>query len=425
IMFNGDGTPLRNFFHASRSLKELQRGIGKMWLEADRKPEIAILYSQSSLYTAMNSIGVSQWQNSQSSWVKLLEDLKYDCKFISYEELAQKGVAPEYKVVVLPCSLSLSEKESAALEAFVKRGGTLIADVAPGRFDGHGKRWNNPVLAKFFAPNSGEIKPWMQLYAPMKEKFFTGEKALGINTVTSYGKGKAVLLNLLVGQYHFITLGGTGGEVSKSVSGDAKFQQTLRTLVDSSLTAANVRRELRILDAKGGEYPCMGVMRYDSGNRILAIHKTGGEGERFNFKAAVPVTVKLASKGHVYDVREGKYLGYTDTFKSSVLPGWSKIYSIQQKKVNALKLTVPAAVTAGNVVKVNFSAEGAAGSQVFHLELRDPAGKEVSLVTKNYYTAPAGSASFQIPYNAAKGIWSVEVTHVNTGLKAVKKISVK
>ena len=240
-----------------------------------------------------------------------------------------------------------------------------------------------------------------------------------------YGKGKAVLLNLLVGQYHFITLGGTGGEVSKSVSGDAKFQQTLRTLVDSSLTAANVRRELRILDAKGGEYPCMGVMRYDSGNRILAIHKTGGEGERFNFKAAVPVTVKLASKGHVYDVREGKYLGYTDTFKSSVLPGWSKIYSIQQKKVNALKLTVPAAVTAGNVVKVNFSAEGAAGSQVFHLELRDPAGKEVSLVTKNYYTAPAGSASFQIPYNAAKGIWSVEVTHVNTGLKAVKKISVK
>ena len=425
IMFNGDGTPLRNFFHTSRSLKEIQRGIGKMWLEADRKPEIAVLYSQSSLYTAMNSIGVSHWQNSQSSWVKLLEDLKYDCKFISYEELAEKGVSPAYKVLILPCALSLSEKESAALEAFVKRGGTLIADVAPGRFDGHGKRWNNPALAKLFAPNSGEIKPWLQTYAPMNEKFFTGEKALGINKVTSYGKGKAVLLNLLVGQYHFITLGGTGGEVSKSVSGDAKFQLTLRTLVDRYLTGAKVIREVRVLNAGGEEFPCMGVMRYDSGNRVLAIHQTGGEGERFNFKAAVPVTVKLALKGHVYDVREGKYLGYTDSFKSSILPAWSKIYSIQQKKVNALKLTVPAAVVSGNVVKVNFSAEGAAGSQVFHLELRDPAGKEISLVTKNYHTAPAGSASFQIPFNAAKGLWSVEVTHVNTGLKAVKKISVK
>lgn len=426
IMFNGDGVPLRNFFHVSRSLKELQSGIAKMWLSADRKPEIAILYSQSSLLTSMNVLGASQWQNSQSSWVKLLEDLKYDCRFISYEELELKGVPAEYKVLILPCTLSLSEKESAALEKFVQRGGTLIADIAPGRFDGHGKRMANPVLDKFFPANAGEIKPFLKEYAPLKGKFFAGEKDLGINTVKKYGKGKAVLLNLIVGQYHFIKLGGTGGEISKSVSGDAGLQYALRTLVDGFLKEAAVRRDVRVLNAKGADFPCMAVMRFDNGNKVLALHQTGGEGERFNFKAAVPVTVKLAAKGHVYDVRKGKYLGFTDTFKSSMLPAWSQIYSIQQKKVSAVQLKAPASVTRGEVVKVTMNASGAAGAQVFHLEVLDPAGKEEKLITKNLYAANGQTdTAFQIPFNAAKGTWRIAVTHVNTGLKAEWKLIVK
>ena len=417
IMTNGDGTPLRNFYFVECALKELTGGLGKMWLAADRKPEIAILYSQSSLYTAMNSVGNAQWQNSQSSWVKLLEDLKYDCRFISYEELAQKGVAKEYKVLILPCSLSLSEKESAAIADFVKRGGTVIADIAPGRFDGHGKRWNNPVLANIFPANSGEIKSTLQESAALKGKFFTGESALPVENVKKYGKGRGVLLNLIVGQYHFITLGGTGGEISKATSGDAKLQQTLRTVINRYLKEAGATCEVSVKDARGQEFPCLATMRYDNGNKVLFLHQTGREGERFNFKNAVPVTVKLAQKGHIYDVREGKYLGFTDTFKSSILPAWSKVYSIQQKKVTGLKVTAPAAVKQGDIFKVNFAAESAAGSQVFHVELLDPSGKADPVTTRNYHTvSPAGACQIQIPFNGAKGSWKICVKHINTGM---------
>lgn len=425
-MTNGDGTALRNFYFVERSLKELTSGIGKLWLSADRKPEIAVLYSQSSLYTAMNSLGNAQWQNSQSSWVKLLEDLKYDCKFISYEELAEKGVAKEYKVLVLPCALSLSPKESAAIAAFVKRGGVVIADVAPGRFDGHGKRWENPVLSAIFPANKGAIRSTLQNAPALKGKFFTAEADLPVNTVKKYGKGKGILLNLIVGQYHFITLGGTGGEISTATSGDARFQLTLRKLIDGILRDAKVTREVRVLNAKGAEFPCMGVMRYDNGNKVLFLHQSGSEGERFNFKAAVPVTVKLNSKGHIYDVREGKYLGYTDTFKSAILPAWSKIYSIQQKKVASLKVTAPRTVAQGDVFKVKFEAAGAAGAQVFHVELLDPAGKPDSVSTRNYHSVtPQSSCHLQIPFNGAKGNWQLCVTHVNTGLKKNVKIKVK
>ncbi|MBR7139461.1 MAG: beta-galactosidase [Lentisphaeria bacterium] len=426
IMTNGDGTPLRNFFHASRSLKELTGGIGKMWLSADRKAEIAILYSQSSLYTAMNSVGNAQWQNSQSSWVKLLEDLKYDCRFISYEELAEKGVAKEYKVLILPCALSLSEKESAAIAEFVKRGGTVIADIAPGRYDGHGKRWNNPLLAHIFPPNTGEIKSTLQTSAALKGKFLTGEKSLGIETVKKYGKGRGVLLNLVVGQYHFITLGGTGGEISKATSGDAKLQMALRTLVNRYLKEADVKCEVSVMNAKGAEFPCLAAMRYDKGGRILFLHQTGGEGERFNFKEAVPVTVKLSEKGHIYDVRGGKYLGYTDTFKSAILPAWSKIYSIQKTKVTALKVTAPGRVKAGDIFKVGFTAGNASGAQVFHVELADPSGKVDPVATGNFRSESAsGSCQLQVPFNGAKGIWQVYVKHVNTGISKKVRIEVK
>ena len=49
-------------------------------------------------------------------------------------ELARRGI----RVLVLPHVLALSGGEIAELRRFLKRGGTLLADVMPGEFDGHG-----------------------------------------------------------------------------------------------------------------------------------------------------------------------------------------------------------------------------------------------------------------------------------------------
>ena len=426
-MVNGDGTPLRNFFHASRSLTELKRGIAKLWLSAESRPEIALLYSQSSLYCAMNSLGSAEWNNSLSSWVKLLEDLKYDCRFISYEQLAHKGVPPQYKVMILPCSLSLSPAETAKLVEFVKRGGTLIADLAPGRFDGHGKRWNNPALAELFPGSAAPIKPDFK-DIPGIGRMKAGEPGLPVDTFRKVGKGRAILLNLALGQYHFIKLGGTGGELSTAVSADAKFQQTCRELVRKYLLQAGVRQDAQVLDAKGRGFPCIGTMRFDGPNRILALHVNGGGKEtgRFDFSKAVPVTVKLARKGHVYDVRQGKYLGYTDTFKSALLPAWSRFYAVQSKATKAVRVSAVSALEAGQVLELAVTAEGAEGPQVFHLEVTDPAGLRQAVYAKNYRSeGPSAKIRFQLPFNAAKGKWRAEVTQVSTGLKAVHGFTVK
>lgn len=170
----------------------------------------------------------------------------------------------------------------------------------------------------------------------------------------------------------------------------------------------------------------MGVMRYDNGNKVLFLHQSGSEGERFNFKAAVPVTVKLNSKGHIYDVREGKYLGFTDTFKSSILPAWSKVYSLQQKKITALKVNAPAVVKQGDIFTVGFAAVDGAGPQVFRVELIAPSGKTDPVCARNHHTlSSSGSCQVQIPFNGEKGLWTLAVKHVNTGLKKNIRIEVK
>ena len=317
------------------------------------------------------------------------------------------------------------ETAAAQLAAFVKRGGTLIADFAPGRFDGHGKRWNNPELAKLFPACAAPLKPDFK-DVPGLGRVKVGEPSLPTGSVRNFGKGKAVLLNLVFGQYHFIKLGGTGGELSTAVSADAKFQELCRATALKYLRDAKVRSDVRVLNAKGQEFPCMAVMRFDGNNRILALHVSGSEGERFDFSKAVPVTVKLREKGHVYDVRSGAYLGHTASFKTSLLPAYSRIYSIQTSATKAVGVKAPAALNAGDVMKLGFTAEGASGPQVFHVEVLDPAGRAQALYAKNCHTSGnSGELRFQLPFNAPKGVWTAAVRHVNTGLKRLHKFEVK
>ncbi len=58
-------------------------------------------------------------------------------------ELRRRGI----RVLVLPHVLALSSRETSELRRFVNGGGTLLADVVPGQFDGHGHIQPVPLAA--------------------------------------------------------------------------------------------------------------------------------------------------------------------------------------------------------------------------------------------------------------------------------------
>ncbi len=90
--------------------------------------------------SSMNNDNASDLLN-RVAWTKLLEDSGLQYNFVSYRAVLQQGAAAlkNYRVLILPRTLALSQGEADAIRQWTEQGGILIADYLPGTFDEHGK----------------------------------------------------------------------------------------------------------------------------------------------------------------------------------------------------------------------------------------------------------------------------------------------
>jgi hypothetical protein len=384
-----DGSLTDNMRYYCSSLRELKSGIGKLYLSAQPRFDVALLYSQPSLFAAMGSCGQDEWQNSQTSWAKLLEDLRVSARFINYEELAEKGVPAGIKVLILPFTLALSDKEVASLERFAARGGVVIADRDAGIFDGHGRKRSE------------------------KERL---EKLKFVKT-----------LDFSIARYNFVQSGGVGGEVSSSFSGDKQFIDLCRTRVKNLLAEGKVTSFVELRDAQGREFGCTAKFRQDGPTKIYGFHEpsdvTPG---RFKDMKAVKVTVKLPEKGHIFEVRSKRYIGHTDSFEMPLIPGWSMIYAVMPVKPEQLKVTLPGTVECGKSFETGITLSPAKGPQVFRVMLFSQDGREMKQFSANYrFEDGSGKVEFFIPHNFKKGKYTVKAVHTATGINGTKSLEIR
>ena len=73
------------------------------------------------------------------AWENMLRDAGLQYSHLSYVDVLQGGIPPEYRVLILPACLCLSDGEAHAIESFCRRGGTVLADYLPGVWDQHGR----------------------------------------------------------------------------------------------------------------------------------------------------------------------------------------------------------------------------------------------------------------------------------------------
>jgi hypothetical protein len=138
----------RHYLEAGKKIGPLVRGA--TWLHDG----VAIYYSHASIQLGWILDAEAHgrtWRNRNDdhrlgashlvrhAWENMLRDegLQYD--FVSYADVIREGVPEEYRVLILPATLCLSDVEARRIEAFCKRGGTVIADYMPGLFDEHGR----------------------------------------------------------------------------------------------------------------------------------------------------------------------------------------------------------------------------------------------------------------------------------------------
>lgn len=151
------------------TFKEVQGPVSTKIIDGVFVPDpIAIYYSHPSIQVTWALDAATHggtWPNRSSSmenatstsnltrigWVKTLEDLGYQAKFIHQDHLLGGALERDgTKVLVLNRALCLSDAEAAAIRKFASGGGVVVADHLCGLFDEHGKAREKGALDGLF-----------------------------------------------------------------------------------------------------------------------------------------------------------------------------------------------------------------------------------------------------------------------------------
>ena len=349
----------------------LLSGFGKLFLDYQWAPrDIAVLWSHPSLMVSW-CLGTEQgcdvldagssyrrWQYARHCVRYLLEELLYQYDFVPPEKL---GDLKGRKLLILPYSIALSDKDVENIRKFISAGGTVIADTMPGTYSEIGvPRGRSP-------------------FADLKN------------------------------DPRFIV---TGREFNdRDAACRASFAELLKKAgVMPVVSSPQVPR------VSGRE-----AMHFvDKNMHIFAVIRNP---HRASDKTVQ--TFKFPVSGHIYDLRSGKYLGSGNQVKQLVMPADTALFGVYPYQVKELTLDVPGTVRGGKDLVCNITAvpsKGKAGRHLFHVEVVPPDGRVRRRIFTRNLSAPDGSAKlvFRMACNDQPGVWKVRATDIMTGKKAEK-----
>lgn len=423
-------------------MKEIKNGTGKLLICSKKENNgIGLLYSSASIHSSTLAPSLPRMEKVLDNLTALFEDTTSGFQVISYKQVEEGILDKEhFRIVFLPFCQSLSMKEAGEISRFVEKGGVLVADIRPGVSDEHGKPWPGGILDKVFGVEQntkkaevkkGDVlieetvfpKKFPETSTDASLKLTTGQAKARIGEipafiVNNYGQGKAVLLNFSLSGYVEKTGGVAWGGIKFLPNADI-----VRDFFKALLSFAGLKEEITVTP----EIPGLRKYAFTSGDlKYFGIlqelpeaafkYATGEAKPLFPTGAAI----NLAGRYHVYNIREGKYCGYSDKIKTPIEPAKALLYSLLPYKVAKINLTAPKSVRQGDTLKyeVQLFGTGTIGLHVFHLSLINPEGREVGYYSDNL-KAEAGKVEGEIPLclNETPGKWRISAKDVATGMK--------
>lgn len=287
----------------------------------------------------------SRYARVRDSFVRVIEDVGLQFNFVSYEQIETGELLNGgYKVLLLPQSVAMSKKECQHIEAFVRAGGTVIADNMTATMDEHCKRLSQGQLDDLFGirrsgvdwrakaeagalPVTSAGAEALQVYEPditlaTGKATKTTEHAPAI-IENRVGAGRAIYLNLDMHEY---------GKYHLTPPKGRNYQELFRQL----LKEAGVEALVNVLNESGTQpATCVEVWRYrGNGADYIALMRNPefdanslsdiGYPDNAALEEKERVQIILGERARVKDVRTGKALGVTDRITLELDP-WSPI----------------------------------------------------------------------------------------------------
>ncbi len=437
-LFWPDLTLTESSADAMNALRDINDGVATLLQSCDeRTTDVMVHFSQPSIHGAYITGAPKVFRDNRDAWVDAIEDNGLQMEFLAYGQIEHGELVERMpRALVLPYSVALSDAEVAELRSYVEAGGTIIADARCGLMDEHCAIRPSGALDDLLGISRAEMDPSARRpegSANFTETLegcdptgialdglggdagitvtsgqalgqFAREPALIVNQV---GKGRTVLLNMLIDSY-----------ARRKKLGNAA---PMRELVGQVLSLVGASAPIT---AEGSGDHDMYIARFQSGEATyVGVLRDRTEG-RTNIKVRFPEAT------HVYETRAGKYLGETAATETLMQPGQCTMYALLPYRVDAVKVRPKAeSVIPGNEVEYLVSVDvsgGERGMHAFRVEVTGPDGEP-----RDYYGTQlvgkkgATGGAFRLALNDEAGVWTITATDIATGMVGTATVRVE
>ncbi len=437
-------------------VQELKRGIGRLLIAGEYVDDgIAIHYSPPSVHAA-TATGLFEpgnqlrnWQTNVTNVGRIIQQLHLQFDFI-HEDQMQAGELSNYRVLILPWSSAISEAEAAAIREFVEAGGTVIADSYCGVRDDHGharamlddlfgirQPLDPPELAHATLAVSADADLGLDR-VPVASgcadlEVVDGDAAGSIDGAPALiardvGEGTAVFLNCSFSNYMQVRATGVAGETQEETQSAEAVTRPIRQLMSGLFDRAGVAPAFRI--EAGDLAPQLETSRQLVGDvELIGVLRsiTSGAIDRDD---VLPYALVLPEARHVYDVRQGAYLGEVERIEGQALRGVAQLYALLPGRVTGLAMQGPQTAQPGEALEFALSLQAEGGlpeGHVLRVEVQAPgeSAEDRYWYARNLTTA-AGRASFVLPLaaNDPEGAWTITARDVISGEQATVTLTV-
>ena len=445
-IFNLDLSPATHF--AAEDFKQLTNGFGE-WLasaQADDDP-VAILYSRPSMIVTSFE---SKWNyvgDVHHVWLALLRDLGIQSFYLASDQIDDGQLKQRNtKLLILPNAVAISDTTAAAIDAFVKSGGTVIADLRPGMTTEHGRYRDRGVLDRLFGikrsttqldcTTGSLIAQGQTAGVPVDIRLagYMTDSTISLNGGTAGGvigdtpvlitkpqeKGLAILLNFNLFRY------------LARVNVDYGYYNVVPRREPDATVLADVFR--RLMKSRGIR-PKTDVKLID-GTDVLGVRSSYFKLDDIAVSACLrtvqqpyasagPVNISLPKKGHVYDIRKGKYLGQTARISDPLPASEALFLATLPYCVTSLDVDLATAPQWGNVLEaaVRLTADGKIGQgHLVAVNVYGPDGDECLWARRLVWlTNGLGTFKLRLAFNEHSGRYTISAREITTGLQTTRE----
>jgi len=370
--------------------KVVREGLGDLLIRSQMQDDgIAILYSYPSTFAHKLDEGTAygEYEKAHTAWHKAIRDLGLQFTYVT-DRMLRLGEfnMKRFRILVLPRTEAIGEKEAEVIRTFVEKGGLVIADTRPGIYDDHCKKREAGVLDSLF----GVHRTWY-----LKPKTISTDKKVNVildpGIVASDGSalsqigGTPVFVLHRVGKGHTLLINGNLDLLNLMAANIFERFGSKAAIADDPLGAilqdlAGINAKIALKRENGSTMRDVEVIRWKNGeNEIFALFRQGGRAEL--------AKVELKKVGYVYDLRSRKFLGRVKQFRTDIIPNRASFFIVSlrpaptvQVKIGAQKAAVATkskdskqlSCARGTVVKVWLSAPRAKGNHAVLVTARFP-----------------------------------------------------